>query len=163
MADLVVNETEREVTEAKERRTYLLEVYKLYHGHINTMFNFFLIVSGLIGNACILSLQRQAAINRLIPAAIGILGALTSLVLLLVHIRSREMIDVIERSLEKEEKLLFEVNGGFFLADQHPKRWFLRHRYQFRIIYVGFIGMFLLLAGYAAYLHHTGPNSPYTY
>jgi hypothetical protein len=158
MAEVPVDDAVRET--AKERRTYLIEMYKLYHGHINTMFNFFLIVSGLIGNACILSLQQQAAINKLIPTVIGLLGAVTSLVLLLVHIRSRQLIDVIEKGLETEEESLFEPNGGFFLADKHPKRWLLRHRYQFRIIYIGFIAMFLLLAGYAGYLYHTEPLAP---
>jgi hypothetical protein len=33
-------------TEKNQRLTYLLDVYKLYQGHINTMFNYFLLTSG---------------------------------------------------------------------------------------------------------------------
>ena len=37
--DTQKEERDKQTADATERRSYLIEVYKLYHGHINTMFN----------------------------------------------------------------------------------------------------------------------------
>ena len=146
----VEDDFDKDAARTKERLTYLIEMYKLYHGHINTMFNFFIILSGLIANACIISLQRQAAINKLVPASIGIFGFVISLVLLLVHRRSRELIDLLEKGLEQEENSLFGIDRGFVNV-HHRRFWFSRHRYQFRIIYCAFMVGFVLIAIYAIF------------
>ena len=103
-------------TEKNERLSYLLDVYKLYHGHINTMFNYFLIISGLIGNACIQAMQKKTCETESLPIWIALFGALMSVVSLLIHLRSRDMLDTIEAGLKREEDKLFPNSDGFLNA-----------------------------------------------
>ena len=73
--------------EKNQRLSYLLEVYKLYQGHINTMFNYFLLASGLLANAYLQVLQKEAVLS----ACVAFVGASISVLSLLVHIRSRRI------------------------------------------------------------------------
>lgn len=57
------------------RLTYLMDQYKLYRGHINMMFNYFLLLSGLILNAFIQSLQKQADISPIVSICIALFGS----------------------------------------------------------------------------------------
>jgi hypothetical protein len=130
-----------------EQLSYLLDVYKLYHGHINTMFNYFMIIAGLTGNAYINSLPKKPGGDTNLAIWIALFGALISLVSLLVHIRSRDMLDTIESGLRREEDKLFPDKDGFLNAAP-TRTWFLfRHKYQFPITYwafvIGFVGMAL--------------------
>jgi hypothetical protein len=133
------------------RLTYLMDQYKLYHGHINTMFNYFLLLSGLILNAFIQSIQKQADINPIVSICIALFGAFTSFIALLIHIRSRDMLDTIEDGLKREELVIFQTGSG--VLNKYPTRGFLfRHKYQFRITYWSFIIAFLAMAAYSMYL-----------
>ena len=127
-----------------ERLSYLLDVYKLYHGHINTMFNYFLVISGLIVNGYIQASQKLDT-GPSIATGIALFGALMSLISLLIHIRSRDMLDTIETGLEREENLLFPRQDGFLNAAPTRARWYYRHRYQFPAMYLSFIAGFVLL------------------
>src|SRR5215469_10759837 len=107
--------------EKNQRLSYLLEVYKLYQGHINTMFNYFLLASGLLANAYLQVIQREVILS----AFVAFVGALISVLSLLVHIRSREVLDVIERGLRVQEETLFSAdNPGFLLTRAKHKHWF---------------------------------------
>jgi hypothetical protein len=127
---------------------YLLEIYKLYQGHINTMLNYFLIVAGLFANAYIQVLQK----DPMLSAFVAFFGAVMSIICLCVHIRSRQLLDVIEMGLEAQERNLFSSDSpGFLLTRARPRHWFLRHRWQFRILYsVVVIGFFVMMI-YALY------------
>jgi hypothetical protein len=154
MAPPVGESDEDAAGNAKERRSYLVEMYKLYQAHINTMFNYFLILSGLIANACIISLQ-QAGTSKMIPAAIGAFGFITSIVSFFVHLRSRELLDIIEDGLKREEGCLFAPETGFLNVSRH-KRWKIsRHRFQFRVIYILFAIGFLLFSAYAICIYRS--------
>lgn len=135
--------------EKNERLSYLLDVYKLYHGHINTMFNYFLIISGLFANAYIQSLYKQADFCKALPLFIALFGALMAAVSLLIHLRSRDMLDTIESGLKREEDKLFPNKDGFLNASPTRTSRFLRHKYQFPFTYLAFIAGFLAMAFYA--------------
>lgn len=146
---------------AKQRLSYLLEIYKLYAGHVNTMFNYFLIISGLFVNAYITSLSVTAEINEIVPISIGILGAFLSLIACLIHIRGRDMLDTAERALNIEERNFFEEGAGF--VSKVPYRpLYYRHSFQFPLIYGVFVFAFLAMAAYAGegYLEQLGRASP---
>jgi hypothetical protein len=151
--------------EKNERLSYLLDMYKLYHGHINTMFNYFLILSGLIANAYIQSMLKTAHISRALSASIAAFGALMSIVSLLIHLRSRTMMDIIERGLKAEEEVVFlprnyqslsrndqaRIYKGFLTEDSYTWRlWYQRHKYQFPITYWAFVLAFAAMAVYAS-------------
>jgi hypothetical protein len=142
--------------EKNERITYLMDIYKLYHGHINTMFNYFLVIAGLIANAFIQALQRPGHMGWSLSAAVACFGVIISMLCLLIHLRSRDMIDVIEEGLGREERLLFP-NGGGFLTIAPPRRGPLfRHKYQFPAMYLLVAVAFLLMALYSfSGLYHT--------
>ena len=137
----------------KQRVTYLMDVYKLYHGHINAMFNYFLILSGLIATAYVQSANETAHMNKAVPACIGLFGALMSYIGLRIHRRSREMMDTIEASLRQQERLLFSDGGGFLTAETRPASWLGRHKYQFQLTYWAFVIAFLLLFTYSAAIY----------
>src|SRR5208283_5152788 len=131
-------------TEKNQRLSYLLDVYKLYQGHINTMFNYFLLTSGLLANAYIQVLQKQASLG----IYVAFFGALLSVISLCVHIRSRELLDVIEAGLKAQEKHLFSVDQpGFLTARRKHSQWFRRHKWQFPVLYgvvvFGFVSMMI--------------------
>src|SRR5437660_4587258 len=113
--------------------SYLLDVYKLYQGHINTMFNFFLLTSGLLANAYIQVLQKQAVLG-LVVACFGVLMSILSC---FIHMRSRELLEVIEAGLRVQERSLFTAESpGFLTARQKHKSPFRRHKYQFPLMHV---------------------------
>jgi hypothetical protein len=117
----------------KQRVAYLVEVYKLYHGHINTQFNYFLIIAGLLFTAYVQSMSATAAISKAVPVSVAFFGAFMSFIGLRIHIRSRDMLDTIECGLSREEEVMFEKGGGFLTAPT-PRRWLLgRHKTQFRV------------------------------
>jgi hypothetical protein len=127
---------------------YLLDVYKLYQRHINTMFNFFLLISGLLVNAYIPALQKQAVLGFVV-AVFGVLMATLSY---LIHIRSRELLDVIEAGLEVQERTLFSADvPGFLTARPKHKCPFLRYKYQFPLMHMIVIFGFLAMSVYAAW------------
>jgi hypothetical protein len=133
-------------TEKNLRLSYLLDVYKLYQGHINTMFNYFLLTSGLLANAYIQVLQKQAVLSVCVAA----FGALMALMSLFIHIRSRELLEKIEDGLELEERNLFSNDQGFLIGRAKHTHWFRRHKYQFRFMYGVVVFGFLAMAIYAA-------------
>jgi hypothetical protein len=139
--------------EKNERLSYLLEVYKLYHGHINVMFNYFLVLSGLIANAYIQSMLKTADISRALSASIAAFGALLAFISLLIHIRSRDMLDTIECGLRREENALFPERNGFLNAAPSRAHWLFRHKYQFPITYCAFVLAFVGMAIYSAHTY----------
>jgi tellurite resistance protein TehA-like permease len=140
-------ETEEEAR--KQRLNYLLEIYKLYLGHINTMFNYFLIIAGLIATAYVQSMNAATQIDKAVPSSISLFGAFISYIALRIHIRSRDMLDQIESGLRREEEAIFQPGGGFLMAEL-PRRGPLgRHKYQFRATYWAFVFAFLVMAAYA--------------
>lgn len=127
---------------------YLLDVYKLYQGHINTMFNFFLLTSGLLANAYIQVLQKQAVLGLLVAG----FGVLMSIMSCLIHIRSRELLDVIEAGLEVQERTLFSADSpGFLTARPKHRSPFRRYKYQFPCMHMIVISGFLAMSIYAAW------------
>lgn len=133
----------------RQRLSYLVDMYKLYHGHMNSMFNYFLILAGLIATAYVQSSSAAAKIDKAIPACIALFGALMSYISLRVHQRSRQMIDTIENGLREEEKKMFKQGGGFLNAPIERRSWLGRHKYQFPLTYWAFISAFSLLTIYA--------------
>jgi hypothetical protein len=128
--------------------SYLLDVYKLYQGHINTMFNFFLLTSGLLANAYIQVLQKQAVLGLLVAC----FGVLMSVLSCLIHMRSRELLDVIEAGLEVQERTLFTPESpGFLTARQKHKSPFRRYKYQLPFMHLLVICGFLAMSFYAAW------------
>jgi hypothetical protein len=148
--------------EKNERLSYLLEVYKLYHGHINTMFNYFLILVGLIANGYIQSLQKSGSFGRGLPTAVATFGVIASVICFLIHIRSRDLIDITERGLAREEHLLFSDQGGFLIVTPRHRSPPFRHKYQFPAMYLIVAFAFLLMALYPAtgYFQYNIPDSP---
>ncbi len=133
-------------TEKNQRLSYLLDVYKLYQGHINTMFNYFLLTSALLANAYIQVFQKQAVLSVCVAG----FGALMALMSLFIHIRSRELLDIIEAGLKVEERNLFSTdNPGFLIARPKHTQWFRRHKCQFRFMYGVVVIGFLAMAIYA--------------
>ena len=133
-----------------ERLGYLLDVFKLYHGHINTMFNYFLIISGLIVNGYIQALQKvDTGIS--VATGIALFGALMSGISLLIHVRSRDMLDTIETGLKREEDALFPSHDGFLNASPTRTQWYFRHKYQFPAMYWSFVIAFILLAVFSGW------------
>ena len=115
-------------TEKNQRLSYLLDVYKLYQSHINTMFNYFLLTSGLLANAYIQVLQKQVVLS----VSIAVFGILMALMSLFIHIRSRELLDTIEAGLKVEERNLFSTDTpGFLIARPKHPQWFRGHKHQF--------------------------------
>ena len=147
---------EQEAAAAKERRTYLIEIYKLYHGHTNTMFNYFLVLSGLIVNAFIVSMQAQAQISRGVSFAIALFGAFMSVIAYKIYLRSRMLIGAAEDALYEEELEIFpnDFKHGYFLRPIVRSVGLGKsqtHFFQFTAIYRAFIIGFLALAAYSGY------------
>jgi hypothetical protein len=137
-------------TSDKNQRSlsYLLDVYKLYQGHINTMFNFFLLTSGLLANAYIQVLQKKAVLGLLVAG----FGVLMSILSCLIHTRSRELLEVIEAGLRVQERSLFTADSpGFLTAREKHKSPFRRHKYQFPFMHILVICGFLAMSIYAAW------------
>lgn len=130
--------------EDTERVAYLQSMYSLYHGHINGTFNFFLVAAGLVGNAFILSYSSDYRIPIKAPFFIASLGILLSIVFLLMHIRSRQLLDTIESGLRTQENRIFGSGAGFLNYPSGSSCFMLRHKYQFPIAYsmfaIAFIG-----------------------
>lgn len=124
-----------------EKLAYLLDVYKLYHGHINTMFNFFLVMTGFLTNAYIQALINSGKIQPRVTVTIASISGILSLVSLLVHLKCRRMLDTIEAGLLREEEVIFSPSeSGFLKAPTgSPKLfnpWYMRHKYQFPFMYL---------------------------
>ena len=133
--------------ENNQRLSYLLDVYKLYQGHINTMFNYFLLASGLFANALIQIWRKEPVLSACVAAFAGLMSLLS----LFVHIRSRELLDVIETGLRAQEDNLFSKdNPGFLTARRKHRRWFRRHKWQFRVLYALVVLGFFTMAIYEA-------------
>ena len=133
-------------TEKNQRLSYLLDVYKLYQSHINTMFNYFLLTSGLLANAYIQVLQKQVVLS----VSVAVFGALMALMSLFIHIRSRELLDTIEAGLTVEERNLFSTDTpGFLIARPKHPQWFRGHKHQFRFMYGVVVFGFFAMAIYA--------------
>ena len=132
-----------------EKLSYLLEVYKLYHGHINTMFNYFLVTTAFLTTAFI-----QALINKIpLASTIALISGALSLAAFLVHMKCRLMLETIEDGLLREEEKLFAPSETGFLkgAVGAPARfnpWYMRHLYQFRFMY-----LLVTFAFFAAWLY----------
>ena len=139
------------VDEDKARLGYLMDMYKLYHGHINTMFNYFLILAGLIGNAFIVSIQKNEIIANAVPTAIAVIGFLISAITWLIHLRSRALLDTLEARLRAEENVMFHNNAGFLTVPFGTGPFYRRHKYQFQALYAIFCFAFILAA---LFLHH---------
>ena len=135
--------------EQSERLKYLTEVYKLYHGHINTMFNYFLIVIGLIANAYVQALLNEKIELAHLAAMIAFIGALVSIIALKIHQRSRQFLDTIEAALTVEETQLFRAEPGFLISIPTPASPLARHKGQFLAMYWIAILSFFLGAIYA--------------
>jgi hypothetical protein len=133
-----------------DKRTYLLEIYKAHVTHINTMFNFFLVAAGLIGNAYIQSFLKTIQISPYVSVCIAMLGTIFSLMFFLIDQRSREMLNIVGNSLSIQEDKLFTEGDGFYkILNKQRKPWFLRHRYQFPLTYLAFMLVFGLATVYA--------------
>lgn len=137
------------IEEDAERVAYLQSMYSLYHGHINGMFNFFLVVAGLVGNAFILSYSSDYNIGIKAPFFIALLGLLLSIVFLLIHIRSRQLLDTIEAGLRTQESRIFGAGNGFLNYPRGSSFFLLRHKYQFPIAYSLFAIAFVAAALFA--------------
>lgn len=146
-----MNSTSDQALHNKERLAYLVDVYKVYQVHINSMFNYFIVLAGLIANAYIQSLSRQADISWVVSAAIAIFGAVMSLVALAIHLRSRQLLEAIESGLVAEEDKLFSGSVGFLNIQRVPRKWFLRHKIQFPIAYLLFTTAFVSMGVYAIF------------
>ena len=131
---------------AKVRLSYLMDMYKLYHGHINTMFNYFLILAGLIATAFVQSTQNSSDLHGTeVPTAIAIFGCVLCGIGWAIHLRSRALLDTLEKLLRIEEDKMFDKDGGYLTFN--PKAWFFsRHKYQFQAIYLLFCLGFLAAA-----------------
>ncbi|WP_161914604.1 hypothetical protein [Methylosinus sp. C49] len=136
------------MTEDNKRLSYLIDIYKLYQVHVNTMFNYFMVLCGLIINAYIQSMQNPQLRSVVAPFISGF-GAFIAVVSLLIYLRSRQMLDTIEARMSKEEIVLFGEGEGFLNARSMKPRWFLRHWHQFIAIYTSFILAFLSMCVYA--------------
>jgi hypothetical protein len=77
-----------DVVEAGGALGYLLDVYKLYQGHINTMFNYFLLGSGLFANALIQIWRKEPLLSAYVADFAGFM----SIISLCLQIRSRELL-----------------------------------------------------------------------
>lgn len=114
------------------------------------MFNYFLVLAALIANAYIQSMQKQAAISSNVSTSIAVFEALISWVALLIHKRSRALLDTIETGLRREEDILFPNGTGFLNVDVGYRPPLARHRYQFPFTYWAFVIGFMIMAGYSS-------------
>jgi predicted Kef-type K+ transport protein len=98
------------------RLEYLRDVYGIYSGHINSMFNFYLLVAALIAGAYVQTFDPDFALPRYVSLSVGTLGLLLSLIFLGVHFRSRTILDTVETALRVEEAVLFPTGRGFLIS-----------------------------------------------
>lgn len=139
------------------RLEYLRDCYSLCAGHINTMFNYYMIAAALAANAYIQALNPELQLPRSVPFWIAMAGLALSLIFFLVHMRSRMMIDTVETLLEVEEVSLFPYGGPLKILPK-PVIW-RRHKFLVPAAYTVFLGGFVLMSLFALGLPDVVPAS----
>ena len=87
----------------------------------------------------------------LVNGRMALFGAFMSIVSLLIHLRSRVMLDTIGAGLKREEHKLFPNGDGFLNFRQPRAFWFQRHKYQFPLTYLAFALVFIGMAVYVGW------------
>jgi len=124
---------------ADERLEYLKDAYAIYSNHINSMFNFYLVAGGLVANAYVQLLNPALGLPTFVKLIIAGLGFLLSCLFLLIHLRSREILDTIESALKAEERRIFGNRPGFLISLPQRKWSIKKHSILFPAVYVVFI------------------------
>ncbi len=127
------------------RVSYLKDCYGFYIQHINSMFNFFLVATGLFANAYVLLLSKDYGIADGAKSAMCWFAALVCLIFLLIHLGTRRDLDAVESALRHHEKTLFAGSQGFLTAGKR-KPILMRLKYLFPAAYLSFFLAFTLVA-----------------
>ncbi|WP_237152311.1 hypothetical protein [Oryzibacter oryziterrae] len=84
----------------KERLKYLNEAYKTYITHINSMFNYSILVLSILCNGLINSLSDDRLNSTIAPAVIATVSFMVSVIFWLIHLKGRQLLDTIEALLK---------------------------------------------------------------
>jgi hypothetical protein len=156
----------------ENRLSYAWNWFSFHAGQRTTIFNFFLVAMGLI----LAAFAKCVEVNLLLAKTIAILGAIVSLIFLLLEIRNRELTHMGEDVLRRlESEFLFKdqiltkdytdkqndgVKAGFLIREGvetitfwktlfHPiknRRFVLRHRFLIPITQFLFLVVFILIS-----------------
>lgn len=121
------------------RLTYVWDWWKFHAKQRTDMFNYFLIITGILANAYIAILGNkisQPALARTLTAALGSGGAVTAVGFLLLDVRNRRQLERATAILQKiEAEQLRDAAAPLQLADVGGPSLFT-HRVIFRAIEV---------------------------
>jgi hypothetical protein len=126
--------------EQTARLEYLRDLYGMYVGNLNSMFNFFLVVAALIANAYFAAMNPDLLLPEAVPSGVGLLGALLCGIFSGIDQRSRSLLDSVERELKLEEQAIFPRGRGFFAP--HPDH--VSDQPSLRVLFPLAYGAFLL-------------------
>jgi hypothetical protein len=127
----------------------LLEQYKLYAGHLNSVFNYYIVLAGLGVNAYVLSLKSDANLPLTAPLGIAAAACVVSVLFWLLDARSRVLVGHIEGQMAELEQAIYGARGGFVTSYPRPRGPLQRHGFLFPAIYLIFVAGFALLALHA--------------
>lgn len=148
---MALDPADREFEETKLRIDYLSKQYGHYTGHMNQVFNFYIVSSALLTTAFVQSLSGPNPLERPWPSAIAVIGIILSLVFLCLHRRGFVIAGLLDKELLEAEKAI----GIEFMQERaktqrcsdgetkHPLR---RNSFLFSTIYFVIAAAFLAAA-----------------
>lgn len=92
---------------------YLLEMYKMYIGHLSSVFNFFLIFSALVLNAIAVTVTQGLNQTSSLDEWLILFGIAASVIFFLLDMRTRQIVGTIEISIKEFEKTNFDSRFAY--------------------------------------------------
>lgn len=150
---------------SKNRLDYLSTIYASYMSHINSIFNFSLVFSGLVLSAIALVVGNGMSECTLFDEFLAGFGLLIGLVFLALDRRARQIIEFLENSMKAEEEAEFPGKSTYLAGlpknlGELPKKppefidrmfsflflsKYIRHTFLFPFLYIMFWLLFIVL------------------
>ena len=109
-----------------ERIKYLTDIYKIYVSHLNSVFNFFIVFSGLALSGLALIIREEMHTSTNIDEAFIGMGMAMTAIMLLLDQRSRYYIEHLEKQMKVQEECLFGEEGIAYLHNKTDPTDFYR-------------------------------------
>jgi hypothetical protein len=91
-----------------ERMEYSLRMYEYYTRHTNTIFNFYLVLSGLLVTAYVQAFSQEINLHPAGAAIVALAGIILSDLFHKIDVNSRNMMRRIHRDLKEVERVIYE-------------------------------------------------------
>lgn len=132
-----------------QKMTYLTEMYKIYLNHLNAIFNFFIVFSGLVVSGIALIVREDLNKTTYVDETFLVLGIIFTLIIVGIDDRDRSFIGHLETQMSVLENKYFGEGKDAYLNGAPKARWgFVKNGVMFRIAFftqIAFLASLLCL------------------